>query len=139
MQIKPFILSVGACCCFLQYLAAVHALLFGFARTTRTGLQHVRRCYQQVTCKAVTIRNLDTANELVDSAIAEAIHQKKPVLIQVDLSASKMPQKPRKQCHSLPPNLGLSSHSASAAAGFPTKKLTSQAETRTGALCPCSS
>lgn len=41
------------------------------------------RCYQQVTCKCVTIRNLSTANELVDTAIAAALQEKKPVLIQV--------------------------------------------------------
>lgn len=46
-------------------------------------LQHACRCYQQVTCKAVTIRNLSTANELVDTAIAAALQEKKPVLIQV--------------------------------------------------------
>ena len=48
-------------------------------------LQHACRCYQQVTCKAVTIRNLSTANELVDTAIAAALQEKKPVLIQVRL------------------------------------------------------
>ncbi len=52
--------------------------------------QHACRCYQQVTCKAVTIRNLSTANELVDSAIAAALQEKKPVLIQVTPSATQM-------------------------------------------------
>ena len=54
------------------------------------------RCFEQVTCKAVTIRNLSTANELVDTAIAAAMQEKKPVLIQVCspltcMSACKMP------------------------------------------------
>ena len=31
----------------------------------------------------MTIRNLETANELVDTAIAAAMQEKKPVLIQV--------------------------------------------------------
>ena len=46
-------------------------------------VQHACRCFEQVTCKAVTIRNLNTANELVDTAIAAAMQEKKPVLIQV--------------------------------------------------------
>lgn len=49
-------------------------------------LQHTCRCFQQVTCKAVTIRNLSTANELVDTAIAAALQEKKPALIQVLLN-----------------------------------------------------
>ena len=46
-------------------------------------VQRACRCFEQVTCKAVTIRNLNTANELVDTAIAAAMQEKKPVLIQV--------------------------------------------------------
>lgn len=39
----------------------------------------------------MTIRNLSTANELVDSAIAAALQEKKPVLIQVHLSRLRTP------------------------------------------------
>ncbi|CAK0787699.1 hypothetical protein CVIRNUC_010921 [Coccomyxa viridis] len=48
------------------------------------------RCFEQVTCKAVTIRNLSTANELVDTAIAAAMQEKKPVLIQVCCNLATM-------------------------------------------------
>lgn len=54
-------------------------------------LQHACRCFEQVTCKAVTIRNLETANELVDSAIAAAMQEKKPVLIQVCSPLTDLP------------------------------------------------
>ena len=56
-----------------------------------TTMERACRCYQQVTCKCVTIRNLSTANELVDTAIAAALQEKKPVLIQVHELLMQLP------------------------------------------------
>ncbi|KAL2633294.1 hypothetical protein R1flu_004773 [Riccia fluitans] len=49
------------------------------------------RCFEQVTCAQVVVKDLEDAHELIDSAISTALQQSKPVYISVSCNLSGAP------------------------------------------------
>ncbi|KAL3694458.1 hypothetical protein R1sor_008109 [Riccia sorocarpa] len=49
------------------------------------------RCFEQVTCAQVVIKDLEDAHELIDSAISTAVAQSKPVYISVSCNLAGVP------------------------------------------------
>lgn len=48
-------------------------------------------CFQQVTCRQVVIQDLDSAHELIDSAISTALRESKPVYVSVSCNLAGLP------------------------------------------------